>query len=257
MQKVSCIICAHNESARIPSVLEALKNHPLIDETIVIDDGSTDATAETVRSYPWVRLISYRHKMGKSAALAIGIGAAKDDFVAVLDADLIGLTAENVTELIKPILSGNADISISLRKNSLGVYKLLGLDFVSGERVFRKSFIAPHLDTLAKLPGFSLEVFMNQLIIKNNLRVKIVHWKNVVNPRKSSKVGLLKGMFADFLMLADILKVISPRDIVVQNYRILSLATEDDSTRKILSAWKIPVARLRVRFEEKVASKKH
>lgn len=225
-QKVSCIICAHNESDRISVILETLKDHPLIDEVIVIDDGSTDDTVKIVGSFPWVRLISYPKNMGKSSALAIGVRMARSEFLTLLDADLIGLTKEDITALIEPVLSGKADISISLRKNSLPVYKLMGLDFVSGERTLRKDFLEGYANEMAKLPGFSLEVFMNHLVIQHKLRVKTVDWPNVINPRKSKKTGFFKGTLGDVRMIVDILKVISPQDIILQNYRILALTVD-------------------------------
>lgn len=223
---VSCIICAHNEADRISSVLTVLEGHPLIGEVIVVDDGSTDNTAKVVRTHPSVRLISYPKNMGKSSALAIGIGVAQKEFITLLDADLVGLTKEDVTALIEPVTSGKADISISLRKNSLPVYKLLGLDFVSGERTLRKAFLENHVDTIARLPSFSLEVFINELVIKNKLRVKTVRWENVINPRKTTKSGFFKGTWGDASMIADILKVIPAHDIILQNYRILSLSID-------------------------------
>ena len=55
-----------------------------------------------------------------------------------LDADLKHLTAANITELAEPVLSEHFDMSISVRKNSFAIYRWLGLDFVSGERVIPK-----------------------------------------------------------------------------------------------------------------------
>jgi glycosyltransferase involved in cell wall biosynthesis len=223
MKAISCVICAHNEGDRIGKVLEALKDHPLISEVIVVDDGSTDTTKEVVMSYPSVRLIQHKTNRGKSVALAAGIRSALSDTILMLDADLEGLTEQNVAELIDPVLLGKADVSMSIRSNSLMVYKIIGLDFVSGERVLPKSLFEPHLDEMEKLPGYGIEVFINQLIIKNKLRVKTVKWNSVVGPRKSSKIGFVRGTIADARMIIDILHVISPGEIFVQNYRILSL----------------------------------
>ncbi len=257
LQKASCIICAYNEEKRIGGVLAVLEGHALIAETIVVDDGSTDGTADIVRKYPWVRLISQEQNAGKSAALAIGIAAAKNEFLVLLDADLIGLTKQNVTDLVEPVLSGDADMTISIRKNSLGVYKLLDLDFISGERAFRKSLIANHLDVIALLPGFSLEVFINELAIKHTLAVKTVRWKNVTNPRKSSKTGLLKGTLGDLMMMRDILKVLPPYEIVLQNYHILSQLQPAQGQNIAASVRKILAARANIGLEKKVSSEKH
>ncbi len=257
LQKTSCIICAYNEKRRIGGVLSALEGHPLVAETIVVNDGSTDGTTDAVRKYPWVRLISHRKNLGKSAALATGIAAAKNQFLLLLDADLIGLTRQNITDLVEPVLSGSADMTISLRKNSLAVYKLLGLDFVSGERAFKKSLIADHLDVLALLPGFSLEVFINQLAIKNKLAVKTVHWENVTNPRKSTKAGLFKGALGDLHMAMDILKVMTPQEIILQNYRLLSQLRPGGGQTIPLLARSILATRANIQSQEKISPKKH
>jgi glycosyltransferase involved in cell wall biosynthesis len=231
-EKVSCILCAYNESKRISPILTTLRDHPLLGEVIVVDDGSTDDTAEVVRGFPWVRLISYPNNLGKSNALAVGIAAAENEFITLLDADLIGLTGADVTALIEPVISGKADITISLRKNSLPIHKLLGLDFVSGERTFRKSFLADHVEAIAKLPGFGVEVYINELIIEQELRVRIVGLKNVESPRKALKVGFAKGNMQDARMIWDILKVISAPDIILQNYRMLSLSSNKEKAKR-------------------------
>lgn len=224
MTKISCVICAYNEADRIGGVLQAVVNHPLVDEVIVVDDGSTDATALIVECYSTVRLIRHETNSGKSRALVTGIKAAQYETLALLDADLIGLTQDDVVSLIAPVLNGEADISMSIRKNSLLVYKLIGLDFVSGERMFTKSLVVNHLEEMSQLPSFGLEVFLNQIVIKNKMRVKTVPWERVIGPRKSDKMGLLRGTISDLKMIFDILKVVSLRDIVIQNYKILSLS---------------------------------
>ena len=86
-----------------------------------------------------------------------------------LDADLKGLRAENVSALALPVLEGVAEVTLSLRRNSLAIFRLIGLDFVSGERVLRKSLLADALAELHRLPRFGVEVFMNHRIIEERL----------------------------------------------------------------------------------------
>lgn len=222
--KLSCIICAHNEAPRIADVLYVAATHPLLDEVIVVDDGSTDGTADIVRSFRSVRLLSYRENRGKSRAFAEGVRAARYDYIMHLDADLKHLTEANITELAEPVLSLRVGMSISVRKNSLAVYRWMGLDFVSGERVIPKRVVAACVAEIDKLPRFGVEAFINARIIDERLKIAVVAFDNVINTRKSEKIGRWRGTLTDLGTALDVLRVISPLEVVRQNYRMLSLA---------------------------------
>jgi glycosyltransferase involved in cell wall biosynthesis len=205
---VSCIIPAFNEAARIAQVLAPVIGHPLIDEVIVIDDGSSDATSAVVAAITGVRLITLPHNLGKTAALAQAIAKANGPLLLLVDADLIGLTPEDLTALIRPVLTGKADLSISLRQNAPWIWHRIGLDYISGERVLKKSLIAPHLATLPTLPKFGFEVFLNALAIAANQRVAVVAWPKVISPLKARKYGVWTGLRGDIGMIRDMLRAV-------------------------------------------------
>jgi len=209
MIKVSCIIPTYNEAARIANVLRVVENHPLIHEIIVVDDGSIDNTREIVSTFKNIRLIVHEKNKGKSAAIHRGVSSITGEFVLFLDADLVGLTVENINELISPITSGMADVSISYRGNSPRLWRLVGFDYISGERVFHREILQSHLDKILELPKFGLEIFLNSLIIKNNSRIKIVEWPNVSSPFKYAKYGMWKGIKGDIGMMRDIFTTFS------------------------------------------------
>lgn len=102
---LSILVPAKNEAASLPRLLEEIARsfRPLMDrgrpgnrldgfEVVVIDDGSTDSTAEVLAelgpSYPELRPIRFERNFGQSAAITAGLRVARGDWVAVLDADL-------------------------------------------------------------------------------------------------------------------------------------------------------------------------
>lgn len=91
MASLSIIIPAYNEQGGIGSTLVELKRvmsrQKLEHEIIVVDDGSTDGTAEAVRQHQEVRLIQHHTNRGYGAALKTGIRQAIHDWIAIIDAD--------------------------------------------------------------------------------------------------------------------------------------------------------------------------
>lgn len=103
MPPVSILIPAHNEEAYIGKTLgSVVKEYPK-KEIIVIDDGSSDRTAEIVRSFSkrGVKLLRTNHK-GKSAALNKGLEHAKYDIIIILDADS-EIKKRSIEEIVKPL----------------------------------------------------------------------------------------------------------------------------------------------------------
>ncbi|MGD9255575.1 MAG: glycosyltransferase family A protein, partial [Chromatiales bacterium] len=85
---ISVIIPTCNRVETLPRALDSVLAQTLsVDEVIVVDDGSTDGTADLVRaSYPQVRLLQQPNR-GVSAARNRGIRKATGDWIAFLDSD--------------------------------------------------------------------------------------------------------------------------------------------------------------------------
>ncbi|WP_372839497.1 glycosyltransferase family 2 protein [Phaeovulum sp.] len=215
-QGVSCIIPAYNEAARIGGVLAAVAGHPEIAEVIVVDDASQDGTAEAAAAAPGVRLIRLPQNRGKTFALAEGIEAAAQPLLLLLDADLLGLTAAAISALIAPVRDGRAEVSISLRQNAPRLWQMIGLDYISGERVLPRAQLAGRTDALRGLPRFGFEVHLNTIWIGAGSPLAVVRWDGVQSPYKGAKMGVWPGMRADAAMLGDIMRTISPLDALAQ-----------------------------------------
>jgi len=217
--KISCIVPVYNEASRVGAVLDVLVGCELLDEVIVVNDGSTDNSEEILKKRKGIKLISYHKNEGKSHAMRIGLEESKNDWVMTIDSDLEGLNRKNIEALIAPINSYKSNFAMTLRKNSLGIFKFFKLDFVSGERIFKKSMIKD-LNDLEKLPGFGLEVFLNKIIIENQMKFMVVNWPNVVTPRKSVKFGFWAGIKGDFKMILQIKSVIGLFGILKQFWKM-------------------------------------
>ncbi|MEW1773383.1 bifunctional polysaccharide deacetylase/glycosyltransferase family 2 protein [Streptomyces sp. NPDC086777] len=116
-EPVSVIVPAYNESAGIEAAVRSLvaSDHPV--EIIVVDDGSTDGTADLVESLrlPGVRVIRQRNA-GKPAALNTGLAAATCELVVMVDGDTV-FEQDAVRTIVQPFadpavgaVSGNAKV---------------------------------------------------------------------------------------------------------------------------------------------------
>ncbi|HEY3921223.1 MAG TPA: glycosyltransferase family 2 protein, partial [Gaiellaceae bacterium] len=105
--RVSFLIPAYNEERTIGEVLERIAALGLDSQVIVVDDGSSDRTAEIAESHG-VTVIRQANA-GKGAALRAAIGEIDGQIAVIQDADMEYDPAE-VPELIEPIVRGVADV---------------------------------------------------------------------------------------------------------------------------------------------------
>ncbi|MFF2330758.1 MULTISPECIES: bifunctional polysaccharide deacetylase/glycosyltransferase family 2 protein [unclassified Streptomyces] len=140
---VSVLVPAYNERACIANTVRSLvaSDHPV--EIVVIDDGSTDGTADLVEAMrlPRVRVLR-RSNAGKPAALNHGLAHARHDIVVMMDGDTV-FEPSTVRELVQPFadprvgaVAGNA--KVGNRDSLIGAWQ--HIEYVMGFNLDRRMY---------------------------------------------------------------------------------------------------------------------
>ena len=136
--KLSIVIPCYNEAGTIEQVAEAVRNCPYPDkEIIIIDDCSTDGTAEIIKNKieKLVDKVIYLDKNGgKGAAVRAGFKIATGDILIVQDADL-EYDPEEIPKVVQPILDGKADVVYGSRFMSTDPHRVVAYWHRQGNRL--------------------------------------------------------------------------------------------------------------------------
>jgi glycosyltransferase involved in cell wall biosynthesis len=205
LNKVSVIIPAFNEAATISGVILVVSESKLIDEVIVVDDGSTDATAKQA-SKQGVKIISLPANRGKANAMVVGLREAVNDVVLFLDADLIGLQPQHIADLVTPVITNEVKMTVG-KFHSGEFWTTLSqhiTPFLSGQRAIRKDALTgfKNMEDL----GFGIETALTLFFKKNNLAMKTVLLGNLKHVVKEKKFGLFKGFWLRLKMYSQIIR---------------------------------------------------
>jgi glycosyltransferase involved in cell wall biosynthesis len=123
--RISVLIPVYNEAKTISEILRRVKSIGLADEIIVVDDGSSDGTAEILKqvSGKECRIIFKEHNTGKGSAIKEGLKFVTGDIVIIQDADL-EYSPKDYPALIEPIISGKTGIVYGSRWLNHGLDKV-------------------------------------------------------------------------------------------------------------------------------------
>lgn len=144
--RVSLIIPALNEAACLPALLAEL-DRSLIHELIVVDNGSTDGTAEVAQQCGARVVVEARR--GYGYACAAGMMASSGDVIAFMDGDGSFVPAE-LTALLAPIVQGEAGLVVGSRylgglpSKAMPVHQMTGNRF--GSWLLRRLYGLPLTD---------------------------------------------------------------------------------------------------------------
>ncbi|MCX6811247.1 MAG: PIG-L family deacetylase [Candidatus Berkelbacteria bacterium] len=193
MKNISCIIPAHNEEKLIGNVLKIVKKakkEGLIEEIIVISDGSIDKTAEIAQEANIDKVIVLNKNIGKGGAVIKGMTSSKYDNILMLDADLTNLTVHHIRQMIEPFFHHDADMVIGFLSDDN--WQIVLPQF-SGQRVFKKSSFKKIIDSKKFINSrYSFELLLHRFTGKSKLKSLYIPLSGLSHIRREVKYGNFK-----------------------------------------------------------------
>lgn len=189
------LVPVYNEAPRLAPVLEVILSSPLVDKTVVIDDGSEDNTFAVAEKYP-VELLRFPENRGKGAALQAGLehlpGA---EFYLFFDGDLLNFRHEHIAALLNPLQEDEkVAMSVGLFRSGHKTSVNLAQQYFSilnGQRGLRRSFVEVLPDL--NWSRFGVEILLSRYAALAALKVAQPELQGISHVTKEEKLGFFRG----------------------------------------------------------------
>jgi glycosyltransferase involved in cell wall biosynthesis len=189
---VTAVVPAFNEEETLTEVLSVLRATELVDETIVVSDGSTDDTVGVAHAMG-CKIIQLHENQGKGVAMAVGVAHTGSPILVFVDADILNLSEYLLRRLIEPVLDGRTAMNIGIRSRGWlvnAVHRRTG-PLLSGIRCLRREIFAAVPEDY--LTGFRIETAMNWTCRRLGLHCSTTVLYGLKHRVKEKKLGLLAG----------------------------------------------------------------
>lgn len=198
---MDAIVPAHNEESTIEGVVAPLIRARRFGRVVVVDDGSTDDTAERA-AQAGATVLYLSPNRGKGQAMHAAVQQSPCEAVAFFDADLVGLRPEHVHKMLAGFGAG-FDMVCGVRDYGLfGNPVQLGGPLITGERIVSR-------DVLERVhpscwSGYSIETALNHACLDAGGRIGVVLLDGLQMRKKHDKQGFWKGALGYISMAAEI-----------------------------------------------------
>ena len=207
---ITAIIPFYNESGRVGKVVATLCQVELVDEIILVDDGSNDGSmAEAIdaaRDDTRLRPCQHLLNQGKGQAIFTGWHATKAATLLLLDADLINLKPQHIENLITPVLDGQADMTMGLFKH--GYWRADAAHWLTpwltGQRCILSEILCNVSRDAAK--GYGFETALTIAARKHGYRSAIVPLIGVTHPLGEIPRGGYHGFSSKFFLFYQVVR---------------------------------------------------
>jgi len=198
---IAAILPVYNEELNVSDVLDVLLASSILDEIILVDDGSSDRTIEILNQAGAVdqriRVIRHEQNRGKGQAIFSGWAATCAPILLLLDADLKDLTPEHLNALLAPVIDHRADMTLGLFQGghfSTDLSHRL-TPFLTGQRGMRAKLLKDVSPEAAA--GYGFEIALTVTARQNNYRTRVVPLNGVWHP--SSEFRAERGFWGGLL----------------------------------------------------------
>jgi glycosyltransferase involved in cell wall biosynthesis len=199
--KIAAIVPAYNEEETLAEVLAVLQSTPVIQEILVVSDGSTDGTVEIARSLK-LRAIHLRENHGKGTAMAVGVAHTDAEILLFVDGDILNLSGSLLEDLMAPVLTGSSDMNVGVRNRGAilnSIQQHTG-PLLSGIRCLRREVFEAVPESHRE--GFAIETGLNWACHELGMRTTTIVMHNLKHLVKEKKRGLWRGLKARVRMFA-------------------------------------------------------
>ena len=188
---VDAVIPARDEAPTVASVVAACRGCAAVREVIVVDDGSSDDTAERALAAGAKVLRLPEGEGSKALAMEAGVELSDADAILFVDADLRGITSAHLDDICRPFMEGRAAMSLGVFDYGLWNPLVLRFPPTTGERIVPRwvfEAVPP-----AKRDGYLIEIMLNEVVTEARMPCTAQVMKGVTHRTKREKFGWREG----------------------------------------------------------------
>lgn len=203
MRSCGILIPAYNEAVRLTCVVETALRAQL-GPVLVVDDGSSDATAATAKR-AGAEVLELPRNLGKGGAVYEGAAQLQTDVVVMVDADLTGLTEAHLRDLATPVLAGSVEMTRGVFTG--GRWRTTAAQRLAPQLNGQRGMVRSRLLEVAGLKEsrYGIEIAITEHARKARWRTLDVAMPGVSQVMKEEKRGVVAGFLIRLKMYREIL----------------------------------------------------